>query len=203
VHETAQPIELRGALLSGHRCYELLRQISVAALEPSDHYRVPLAALLPYQRELKTLTDERYAQLKASMLRYGFTAPMLAWRAANGELLLLDGHQRLRVLQREGWDVDGGVPVVTVEAASEREAAEKLLVIASQYGTLDKPGLYEFATHYQLDVAEFDLAALPDVTLDWGAFLAEFGPDKGEPDVAPEPGEPKPANTCPSCGYQW
>lgn len=32
VHETAQPIVLRGALLSGHRCYELLRQISVAAL---------------------------------------------------------------------------------------------------------------------------------------------------------------------------
>lgn len=166
--------------------------------------RVEPSALVPYQRELKTLTDAGYAQLKASMEQYGFTAPILAWKAANGELLILDGHQRLRVLQREGWTVAGGVPVVTVEAASEREAAEKLLVIASQYGTLDKPGLFEFATHYQLDIAEFDLAALPDVTLDWQAFLAEFT-DKGEP--APDDGTEDDAGerltTCPKCGHRW
>lgn len=166
--------------------------------------RVTPDRLRPYQRELKALTDAGYAQLKASMRRYGFTAPMLVWRAADGELLVLDGHQRLRVLEREGWTVDGGIPVVAVEAASEREAAEKLLVIASQYGTLDKQGLYEFGEHYQLDLAEFDLAALPEVTLDWQTFLAEFGPDKGEtggedpPDAPPEQ-----ATTCPKCGYRW
>jgi ParB-like chromosome segregation protein Spo0J len=166
--------------------------------------RVEPGKLVPYQRELKTLTDAGYAQLKASMERFGFTVPVFAWKAANGELLVLDGHQRLRVLQREGWTVAGGVPVVTVEAASEREAAEKLLVIASQYGTLDKPGLFEFATHYQLDIAEFDLAALPDVTLDWQAFLAEFT-DKGEPapDDGPEDDAGERLTTCPKCGHQW
>lgn len=165
--------------------------------------RVEPGALRPYQRELKSLSEQGYAQLKASILRYGFTAPLLAWKAANGELLVLDGHQRLRVLDREGWTVAGGIPVVTVEAATEREAAEKLLVIASQYGQLDKPGLFEFATHYQLDIAEFDLAALPDVTLDWGTFVAEFT-DKGEPVGDAEPNSPpEQLITCPNCGHQW
>ena len=134
--------------------------------------RVPAKDLIPFQRELKSLDESRYAQLAQSMRRFGFIVPVFVWRAANGERLILDGHQRLRVLLREGWQVDGGVPVVTVEAETEREAAERLVVIASQYGVVERQGLYEFGEAYQMDLAEFDLAALPGV--EWGTFVAEF-----------------------------
>ena len=149
--------------------------------------RVPTDQLQPYQRDLKELTEQRYAQLEASMERYGFTSPLLAWTDPKGVVWVLDGHQRLRVLERQGWTVEGGIPVVSVEAADAKEAAEKLLVIASQYGQIDKQGLYEFGAHYDVDLAEFDLAALPEV--DWEAFQVEFFSDE---DAYADPGDSDP-----------
>ena len=148
--------------------------------------RVAICDLLPFQREMKSLSEQRYAQLAESIRRYGFSVPVFIWRAPNGDRLILDGHQRLRVLQREGWEVDGGIPVVTIEAATEREAAEKLLVIASQYGQIDSQGLYEFGEHYQLELPQFDLAALPGI--DWDQFRAEFySPEDAAADPLPDP----------------
>jgi hypothetical protein len=171
--------------------------------------RLPAKALVPFQRELKSLDEARYAQLAQSMRRFGFLVPIFVWRAANGDNLILDGHQRLRVLLREGWQVDGGVPVVTVEAATEREAGEKLVVIASQYGIVERQGLYEFGEHNQLDLAEFDLAALPGV--EWDGFVAEFYKDgaggsdgDGSPQEFGEVDENiETQHECPKCGYKW
>jgi len=170
--------------------------------------RVQARDLIPFQRELKSLDESRYAQLAQSMRRFGFLVPVFVWRAANGERLILDGHQRLRVLLREGWQVEGGVPVVTVEAETEREAAEKLVVIASQYGAVERQGLYEFGEHYQMDLAEFDLAALPGV--EWGEFVAEFYQDGQGAQGADSPEEfgevdenIETQHECPKCGYRW
>ena len=168
--------------------------------------RVETKALVPYQRELKSLREDRYAQLAASMRRFGFVVPIFVWAAPNGEKLILDGHQRLRVLMREGWRVDGGVPVVAIQADTEREAGEKLLVIASQYGEIDRQGLYEFGEHYQLELAEFDMAALPGV--DWEGFVGEFYQSPGmEPGSEDEQGAldqiaPKIVK-CPHCGQEF
>ena len=163
--------------------------------------RLPAKSLVPFQRELKSLDEGRYAQLAQSLRRFGFLVPIFVWRAANGDNLILDGHQRLRVLLREGWQVDGGVPVVTVEATTEREAAERLVVIASQYGVVERQGLYEFGEHYQMDLAEFDLAALPGV--EWGEFVAEYyGGEAGSDDA--EDGDQQPTvKKCPKCGHRW
>ena len=144
--------------------------------------RVPADQLQPYQRDLKELTEQRYAQLEASMERYGFTSPLLAWTDPKGVVWVLDGHQRLRVLERQGWTVEGGIPVVSVEAADAKEAAEKLLVIVRQYGQIDIDGLYEFGVHYEVDLASFDLAALPEV--DWEAFTAGWLEDGGQAEPA-------------------
>ena len=167
--------------------------------------RIAAGQVQLYQRELKQLTEQRYAQLKASMERYGFTAPLLAWRDSDGAVWVLDGHQRLRLLSKECWSVDGGLPIVCVEAADQREAAEKLLVIASQYGQIDKQGLYEFGAFYELDLSAFDLAALPEV--DWESFKAEFYGDGSEiPDAnknIDEDAMKDTQNECPKCGFKW
>lgn len=167
--------------------------------------RSDLADLHPLQRDLKTLTDQRYEQLRESMSRYGYTAPTIVWVAPDGSQRIIDGHQRQRVLERENWTVDGGIPVVEIEAASEQDAAEKLLVIASQYGHVEPQSLYEFGAHFALDLQTFDLAALPEV--DWDVFKAEFFEEgAGIPEdnkKLDEDAMGQTSNECPKCGFKW
>lgn len=131
--------------------------------------RVEMEAITPYQGPLKTLHQDQYNKLKASMERYGFFAPLFLWA---GHGAILDGHQRLHVLEREGWTVEGGIPVVEIEAADEKDAAEKLLLLSSTYGKIDPQGLYEFAELHAVDLREFVLPDLPDFDLDM--FQAEY-----------------------------
>jgi len=83
--------------------------------------RIPLKDLQQFQGALKTLYKPAYEKLKASLLEFGFSMPMLIW---HGHKKILDGHQRLHVLQKEGWNVQGGIPVVSITGDSEQEVAK-------------------------------------------------------------------------------
>ena len=113
--------------------------------------RVPREALQLFQGTMKELRDKQYAKLKGAMQSKGFIAPVFVWA---GHDFLLDGHQRLHVLEREGWDVEGGIPVVEIEAADEKDAAEKLLLLSSTYGKIDPQGLYEFTETHGIQLPE-------------------------------------------------
>ena len=132
--------------------------------------RVDRAKLKRFQGNLKTLHKDQYGKLKASMQSKGFFAPIFVWA---GHEFILDGHQRLNVLESEGWDVAGGVPVVEIEAADEKDAAEKLLLLSSTYGKVDPQGVYEFTSGLDIELSDWGLSDLPD--FDIGAFDAEFG----------------------------
>ena len=146
--------------------------------------RRPLASLTPFQGGFKDLDNARYAKLKASILAEGFMAPVFVWKD-----LILDGHQRTTVMAREGWDVEGGVPVVEIEAATEAEAARKLLKLTSAYGKPTAEGVFDFMTTHDLDLGDFADVDLPD--FDEGELEVLFGEDgegKDEPpDETPEP----------------
>ena len=58
-------------------------------------------------------SDEKLKDLLRSK---GFRFPVFVWY---GHDLILDGKQRLFVCQNEGWEVEGGVPVVDIEASGE------------------------------------------------------------------------------------
>ena len=90
----------------------------------------------------------------------------------------MDGHQRLNVLEREQWDVEGGVPVVGILAEDEKDAAEKLLLLSSTYGKIDPQGVYEFTEMHGISLVDFTLPDLPD--FDCGVYLAEFYDVEGE-----------------------
>lgn len=124
--------------------------------------RVPLAELEGFQGELKNLPPGPYAKLKASLDQKGFFAPVFIWA---GHHLILDGHQRVKVLLQEGWDVDGGVPVVEVEAKDEKDAAEKLLLITSAYGKVDNQGLLDFTLAHGIDLSAFPMVELPNFVM--------------------------------------
>ncbi len=123
---------------------------------------LPVSSLVEFQGNLKDLTDKNYGKLKRSLEKHGFFVPMFVWND-NGTPRLVDGHQRLHVCEREGWNIN--VPVVYIEAANRQEAKEKLLVISSQYGRINQEGYDEFT---------FDM---PDVgeMVNFDALSFEFG----------------------------
>lgn len=170
--------------------------------------------LKAFQGNLKSLSQENYEKLKALIIKHGFSAPFFAW-AHEGKLYSLDGHQRCRTLskmEQEGWHIPD-LPVVHIYAASIKEAREKLLAFASQYGKVEGQGLYEFIEESGgLDVDEvLAMTAMPEVDPD--LFKAEYyetpddnggGSGGGGGQDAPT-GDPQKEkhfdHVCPKCGF--
>ena len=171
---------------------------------------VDISDLNVFQGGLKDLSTENYERLKGQIVRQGFSFPMFVW-VNDGQMWLIDGHQRLRVLTKmreEGVDVPE-VPVVVVQADSYKEAKEKLLSAASQYGEVTSQGLYEYLAESGIDWREaVESFRLPEI--DWGEFAAGF---YGETEFS---GEGKVGSVeldesefqqfdhvCPKCSFGW
>ncbi len=111
-----------------------------------------------FQGNLKDLTKDNYAKLKKSIEENGFFIPMFLWKH-KGKFKVLDAHQRLRVLKKENAQ-PYEIPYIEIEAKDEQEAKKKLLLISSQYGTITREGLDEFAfdldDDWMTDTLNFD-----------------------------------------------
>ncbi len=129
---------------------------------------LPLDSLKAFQGNLKTLSKPEYKKLWKSFEKHGFRFPVFTWQ---GHDCILDGHQRVFVLRdmvRAGWSV-GPLPCVEIEAQTEKEAKELVLLISSRYGRVTDEGFYEF-----ISTAELDFSALKE-TIDLPEIdLAEF-----------------------------
>jgi hypothetical protein len=163
--------------------------------ELADLPHVPISALQPFQGELKQLSDREYQKLKNSLLEHDVFVPFFVWQETGK---LLDGHQRLRVFIKEGWDMD--VPVLYISAQTEPEAKRKLLVVTSQYGRVTQDGWDEFTWDIDdaAEIAQFD--ALP--------FVFDIPGDDDElPEEWPEYDESAADDVefleCPECGHEW
>lgn len=116
---------------------------------------LPIDTILEFQGNLKRLTKTNREKLKRSILKYGFIAPIFVWEN-QGDYYILDGHQRLKTLihmRQEGYNIPL-LPVDYIEAATEKEAHDKLLVITSQYGEFDKYELEEWCNNIEKDTKE-------------------------------------------------
>ena len=94
-----------------------------------------LSELTPLQGGLKELSDANFEKLKRSIFKHGITFPFFIWQS-EGENYILDGTQRDRVLKRladDGYEVPP-LPCALIQAKDRKEAAEKILLISSQYG---------------------------------------------------------------------
>ena len=100
------------------------------------------------QGDLKFLSEESYKKLKGRIEARGFNQPVTAWIDKEGVKHLLDGHQRKHVLTTEGWFEP--IPYLVIDAPSLEVAAEILLEITSQYGTITQEGLDEFIATFEL-----------------------------------------------------
>jgi len=142
-----------------------------------------------FQEDLKLdLLPYELDKLKRSILKHGIFNPKFVWK--NGDdYFMLDGHQTkkaLASLEDDGYEVPE-IPIVLINAKDRRDALEKLLILNSSYGKINKKsGLLD---KYDL---QFDLFE-----------IREFELSKIEIDYEKEVDEFELSNKCPKCGYEW
>lgn len=117
-------------------------------LNPNKLPTAPISAFSATQGDLKFLSKENYDKLKGRIEARGFNQPVTTWVDKDGVKHLLDGHQRKHVLETEGWNEP--IPYLVIDAKSLEEAAEILLEITSQYGTITQEGIDEFIATFAL-----------------------------------------------------
>lgn len=161
-----------------------------------------LASLTPLQGDLKDLSESNFNKLKQSILRHGITFPFFVWQS-DGENYILDGTQRDWVLLKM---VSAGygcppLPCALIEAKDKREAAEKILLISSQYGHMTEETLNQFLAENDLSFLELaDELELPSIDdayfRDPNEFASASEDEQGRLD------QKKPVE-CPECGHQF
>lgn len=167
------------------------KQILIAC-DTKDH--IPVSELVPYQKDLKSLSKKDYARLRDEIVETGFAFPIYVWKHPDGKPRILGGHQRARAVLamiEEGYVVPP-LPVVFISARSEPEAKRRILQDISQYGTVDDQGLYEFIIDAEIDVGDMaESFNIPGVDVD--KFSNEFfkePPIEGQDDAPPVPKNP-------------
>lgn len=125
-------------------------------LNPNKLQTAPITEFSTTQGELKFLSKDNYKKLKNAIEKHGFDIPVYVWQDDAGKKWLLDGHQRKRLLEKEGWLEP--IPYLVVKAPDMQIAAERLLEITSQYGTITQEGLDEFYSKFELP--EMEMAEL-------------------------------------------
>lgn len=167
---------------------------------------IPVEDLRPFQGNLKNLSEANYLKLKNQILQQGFSFPVFVWQN-DGSNYLLDGHQRTRVLMKmlhEGYTIPD-IPAALVEAGSYKEAKQKLLSAASQYGEVEKQGLYEFMTETEMEPGYLiENMRLPEI--DVNEFVGEFyeipeTKDYSEGKELSEEEFKEFKHECPKCGF--
>jgi ParB/Sulfiredoxin domain len=160
-----------------------------------------LSELTPLQGGLKELSDANFEKLKRSILKHGITFPFFVWQS-DGTNYILDGTQRDRVLTKmseEGFEIPA-LPCALIQAKDRKEAAEKILLISSQYGKMTNHSLENFLTDNDLGFLELqDELELPSIDLDYfrdADFQSVSAEEQGRLDK-------KNPVTCPECGHEF
>lgn len=141
---------------------------------------LPLEDMQPFQGKLKTLDEHNYEKLKAVILRQGISEPISIWTHQNVNWIL-NGHQRHTTLSRmkaEGFDVPP-IPVSIVHAESLKEAKEKCLTAAAQYGKVSDEGLKEYLQVADIDFSfAEDFLRMPEINFDYLSAEIVQSPEK-------------------------
>jgi len=163
---------------------------------------LPLENILDFQGALKTLSTANYEKLKKQIIENGFSAPIFVWKN-DGKFYCLDGTQRrltLAKLKESGYKVPD-LPCVEIFAKTKLEAKKKLLSYVSQFGKVDKQGLYQYIIDAELGIEDMQEFEIPELNMD--EFKEEFFSDVNfDAGTEADQGklDEKQLTKCPSCG---
>src|SRR4051794_2923559 len=171
----------------------LADNIDLAKQWPADHVeRRSVASLVPYARNARTHSDAQVAQLAASVLEWGWTAPVLIDESGG----LIAGHGRVLAARKLGL-----LEVPVMVAAGWTEAQRRAYVIADNKLTENAGWDADLLTLEVADLAEmgFDLPLMGFSDAELGALAASSNPGLTDPDDSPE----APANPVSVLGDVW
>lgn len=123
---------------------------------PLQIQHLDLDALVPFDRNPRTISADRLESLKSSVRSLGLFKPLLVWRDEDGRPIVIGGNQRLRALrelQNDGSEV-GLVPVVEYDG--------------------DEPTARTIALRDNSQDGEWDWHALGDYVADLDRMLDDF-----------------------------
>lgn len=136
---------------------ETTAQKSIIIKNPNNLPLIDWKIVYDLQGDFKTITDERLAKLKRTIIKHGFDYPIFLWLDDEKTYWILDGHQRIRALEsleKDGFKIDN-IPYCSVEAKTKKEAAEKILYLNSVYGEINPDT--SFFDDFGLDLADLDV----------------------------------------------
>lgn len=161
-----------------------------------------------FQGDLKDLSEEGSDQLTGEIKETGFSFAPHAWlNPKDKKWMLVDGHQRIKVLRKlakAGYQIPK-IPTIPVIAKTYKEAKRRVLQGISQYGHVKPDGLHEFLTEADIliddVIASFDI---PEVNLK--SFKTEFFGKKEKAEQKEKERDENPSkivHTCPECGHEF
>ena len=166
----------------------MLPDMKAIAIKCRGALSLPLEALVDFQGDLKTLTDESYQKLRKEILELGYSEPISIWQSKKGKTIsnyILNGHQRVKTIRRmveEGFRCSE-LPVSVVEASSLKEAKKKLLAFTSQYGAMTMDGLKNFMTDAGMTLQDLDNFEFPEISLpEFSLLFAPPAPEESGPE---------------------
>ena len=125
--------------------------------------RWPTEKLVPYARNARTHSEEQEAQITASIVKFGFTSPILA----GSDGVIVAGHGRLAAAQKLGLDT---VPVVVLDHLTPTQRRALIIAdnrIAENAGWDDAMLRIELQSlqedGFNLDITGFDADALAEI----------------------------------------
>lgn len=149
-------------------------------INPNNLPTAPIHEFSATQGDLKFLSEDNYKKLKKNIEKHGFDIPVYVWIDKEGTKHLLDGHQRKHVLETEGWTTP--IPYLQIKAKNIEQAAERLLEITSQYGTITQEGIDEYIATF--DLPEMEIRELTNFD---GIFDFSIPETEPEPEMEVEP----------------
>lgn len=150
--------------------------------------------LIPYAHNARTHSPEQLAQIRASMVEFGFTNPILV----DADMGIIAGHGRQEAALQLGL---AEVPVVVLPHLSE--AQRRALIIAdnkiAENAGWDEVLLRQELAALSAEAFDMDLLGFSDAELD--SLLADAAleddtppPSLGDPDFVPDPPKAKPVS---------
>lgn len=159
--------------------------------------------LKPFQGKLKSITTEKFNDLKESLKKNGLPKGFDIWIDNKGVKWVHDGHHRLlafKSLEDEGWFIPP-IPCNIVHAKNKKEAAQMLLISNSTYAHISQESLSDFMIENELSVPDLEFLDLPD--LDMSQFDLEQKEIKDSQKELDLNSFDNFENKCPKCGFEW
>lgn len=147
----------------------------------ADQY-VDFKELNHFQGDLKSISKEKFTELKQSLIKDGLPLALHIWIDDKGKKWTLDGHHRVlafKALSGEGYFIPP-IPVNVVNAKNRKEAAKIVLIANSRHARMDDTSLSNFMIDMDLQLPEIELLDLIDIDMSIFDQESKDGSESGE-----------------------